>query len=357
MPKGLYTRNGIFWARFKVRGIEYRESLHTRFEKQAVKALENRKREVVERVYHGAAEPVSWKRAFVSWNAKGPVAGCIKPSTFDRYVTSIGQLDPWLGEKMLHEIDNKLLKQIVTARQKLGVTNATIRRDMTAVSSVLAHAVDEDWIEDNAARTLDRSRFRERKAKIILPKPDSLAMVLADPSRFMDMARLSLETGMREEEVASLTHDAINRKRSTVTLENTKSGRVREVTLTAAAVAIIDRQPRHYRQRHVFWHGDGERFASVAEQWRNKVAGVARKATQANAAFTPFRFHDLRHLFAVTYLREGRGSVYALQQELGHASIATTERYLDHLTAEEQIAAKHGVAQNRAQVQRSEGEK
>jgi integrase/recombinase XerD len=26
MPKNLYLRAGIYWARFKVRGVEYRES-------------------------------------------------------------------------------------------------------------------------------------------------------------------------------------------------------------------------------------------------------------------------------------------------------------------------------------------
>lgn len=356
MPKGLYTRNGIFWARFKIKGVEYRESLRTRSERVAEKRLKVVKQAIMERVYYGAQEEVSWKQAVVSWSEKGPAAVGIKASTFDRYVTSVGQLDPYLGEKMLHEIDNRLLKQIVSARQKHGITNATIRRDMTAVSSVLAHCVDQEWIEENPARTIDRTRFKERRAQIILPRPDSLAMMLANQSRFMDMAELSLETGMREEEVAALEHDRINRARSTATLENTKGNRVREVTLTPKAIAIIDRQPRHFRSRYVFWQRDGERFTSVPEQWRNKTHAVARKAAQAGVTFIPFRFHDLRHLFAVTYLREQRGSIYALQQELGHASIATTERYLDHLTSEEKIIAKHGVAQNAAPEQRFGGE-
>lgn len=354
MPKGIYKRNGIFWARFKVKGIEYRESLRTRSEKVAEKRIKAVRQAIEERVFYGGAEEVSWKAAVVSWNDKGASAIGIKASTFDRYVTSVGQLDPFLGDKMLHEIDNKLLKKIVADRQRQGVLNATIRRDMTAVSSVLAHAVDMEWIEENAARTIDRSRFKERKAKIILPRPDSLALVLADESRFMDMARLSRECGMREEEVASLTHDVIDRSRRTATLEHTKGNRVREVTLTEEALAIIDKQPRHIKHRYVFWHGNGERFTAVPEQWRNKIAAVARKAAQQEVDFVPFRFHDLRHLFAVTYLRNRQGTLYDLQQELGHASIATTERYLDHLTPEEKIWAKHGVAQNAAQVQRSE---
>jgi integrase/recombinase XerD len=180
--------------------------------------------------------------------------------------------------------------------------------------------------------------------------------VFAERSRFMDMAELSLETGMRQEEVAGLEHDRIDRKRMAATLEETKGNAVRQVTLTEKALEIIDRQPRHFKAKWVFWHGNGERYLNVDSSFYALVKRVARKAAQAGREFRRFRFHDLRHLFAVTYLRERRGTIYALQQELGHKSIKTTEGYLKHLTPEEQLAAKHGVAQNAAQSERFGGE-
>lgn len=54
-----------------------------------------------------------------------------------------------------------------------------------------------------------------------------------------------------------------------------------------------------------------------------------------------FRFHDLRHLFAVRYLQNG-GSIYALQGIMGHTSVKTTEIYLAYLTPDQQLKSKMG---------------
>lgn len=355
MPKGLYLRNGIYWARFKIKGVEYRESLRTRSEAKAERNLKALKERILQTVYFGEAEPVSWEAAVVSWHEHGPKPMGIKASTFDRYVTSIAQLRDYLDGKLVQQIDLKLLKQIVKGRQKDGLSNATVRRDLTAISSVLAHCVDLDWIEENPAKMIDRSRFKESRTKIILPRDESLALVLAVKGRFMDMAALSDETGMREEEVASLEHDRIDRKRMSATLEDTKNGGVREVPISKKALEIIDRQPQHIKAQWVFWRivdEDGRkfpaRFQNVASQFYAKVTRVAQKATRDGVEFKRFRFHDLRHRFAVRYLRERRGTLYDLQDVLGHSSIQTTERYLDHLTPEEKMFAKHGVAQNAA---------
>jgi len=348
--RGLYQRNGIYWARFKVRGHEYRSSLRTRSETVAERRLKSLKQQIEDRAFFGAADPKLWQEAVISWTGAWSRLG-IKPGTGARYAQSLIVVRPWLDGKKVHEIDNALLKEIVRARTKL-VTNATARRDITAIASVLGHCVDEGWIEENPAHMMDRSRFKERRLPIVLPRPDSIAQVFAERSRFMDMAELSLESGMRQEEVASLEHDRIDRKRMSATLEEKKGNAVREVPLTVKALAIIDRQPRHFKARWVFWHGNGERFLNVDSSFYAKVQQVARKAAQAGRAFRRFRFHDLRHLFAVTYLRERRGGIYDLQQVLGHKSVKTTEEYLKHLTPEEKWAAIHGVAQNPAQDER-----
>lgn len=354
--RGLYQRNGIFWARFKVRGIEYRESLRTRSLSVAERRLKAARQAVEDRVYFGAAEPVSWPAAVVAWDAAIKRQGK-RQGTITRYLVSLTQLRPFLDARDVQTIDVSVVREIVKARAKHGATNATIRRDLTAMSSVLDVAMDEGWIEENPARTYDRRRLAEKREPIVLPQTASIAAVLAGASRFLDMAAFARETGMREEEIASLRHDQIDRERMAVTLTHTKGRRARQVPLTTEALAIIDRQPQFLRSPYAFWRGSGERFKNVAAQFYATVKRTAHKAAQSGEDFTRFRFHDLRHLFAVEYLREQRGSIYALQQILGHASIKTTEGYLDHLTPDEKQAAIHGVAQEVAQNQRFASEK
>ena len=353
LPQGLYRRGEILWARFKVRGIEYRESLRTRSVAVAEKRMKAMKAEVVDRAYYGAAEAKTWPEAVIAWDA------WIKrhkkrEGTIKRYTVSLGQLRPWLDDKDVQRIDNDLVRQIVRDRAKLGVTNATIRRDLSALASVLDAAIDEGWTKENPAHSFDRRRLKEQRDPITLPADESIAAVLALGSRFVDMAAFSRLTGMREEEIASLRHDQIDRTRMAITLTHTKGRRARQVPICKSALAILDKQPQFLKSPFVFWRGDGERFLNVGSQFYATVRRVAQKVAQQGGAFAIFRFHDLRHLFAVEYLRHGRGSLYDLQQVLGHASIKTTELYLDHLTPEEKQGAIHGVAQNAAQDQRSE---
>ena len=349
MPKNIFKRNGICWARFKVRGVQYCFSLRTRSEAEAERRLKSERQRVIDQAYYGAADPVSWEAAVVAWHNAIPRLD-IGENTVKRYIVSLGQVRDWFDGVHVQKIDTALIKTFIRERSRRGATNATIRRDLSAISSVLGVAVDENWIEDNPAKMIDRSRVKEKREPITLPDPDDIAAVLALGSRFTDMAEFALETGMRENEIVTLKHNQV--KGNVATLTKTKWDIVRAVTLTPRALEIIDRQPRHYREQYVFWRGDGAAFKNVSAQFYATVRRVQRKVLQSGGHFRPFRFHDLRHLFAVEYLRNQRGTIYSLQQEMGHTSIKTTEYYLRYLTAEEQQAAKHGVLQNGIQDQR-----
>jgi integrase/recombinase XerD len=353
VPKNLYTRNGVYWARFKVRGVEYRESLRTRSERVAAKRLIARMEEVADQAVFGIAGPVSWPDAVVSWNEG--IGDSLGDKTFKRYAVSLRQLRGWLDDKAIHEVNAELLKDIVKDRKRAGVKNATIRRDLTALSSVLNHAVDEGWVADNAALAINRRRIvPERVVRIVLPQEATMILLRERlSSRLWDMCEFTREHGLRLDEVTNLRRTAVDRIERTITVENGKGEKVRTVALTARGEAILDRQPAYIGKPWAFWQGKGERITGVSSRIGGYMRRLAQKAAREGTEFEPFSHHDMRHLFAVEFLRRGRGSIYDLQAEMGHDSISTTERYLAFLTPEQAKLAKHGVSQRAAQEQRS----
>jgi integrase/recombinase XerD len=313
-----------------------------------VKRLAARRESIEDQAVYGMAGPVSWPDAVVSWNEH--IGGSLATRSFARYVCSLRQLRAHLDHLSIQEVSADVLKDLIKARRRAGVKNATIRRDLTALSSVLNHAADEGWIADNPTVAVNRRRIvPERVVRIELPREDMIARVFARlPDRVRDICELTRETGLRMDEVLSLKHTAIDRSGRTITVENGKGGKVRTVPFTAAAEAIIDRQPRYIGKPWAFWQGKGERFTQLSSRIGGLMRRMARKAAQEKTEFTPFSHHDFRHLFAVEYLKARRGSIYDLQGELGHTTIATTERYLAFLTPDQVKAAKSAGAQRAA---------
>jgi integrase/recombinase XerD len=342
MPDNLYRRGKVWCARFWLNGEEIRRSLKTTSRAVAMKERDKIAQEI-ERARRGE-ERRAWPDAILGWAAAAP--GQIKPNVIKRYRVSLRQVNSILEPLFLDQIDRKVLRSIA---HRVGVTNATRRRDLTAVSSVLSWCVAEGWLETNLAKQFDRTHLPERRDPIVLPETGDIAAVIAAaPGNLGKLARLAQLTGMRQDEMVTLEwyeHDA---KRQAVNLSKTKTNRPRSVPLVPAATAVLTGAARHISSPYIFWvlgdDGAAGPQNNVSGRFAELVRRVERREKAAGRSFRRFRFHDLRHWFAVEYLRTG-GSIYRLQKILGHSSIQTTEIYLDYLTPEEADAAKAGTAE------------
>jgi integrase/recombinase XerD len=348
MPN-LYKRGNTWWARFKVAGVEYRRSLRTATRADAERRLRALRKDIEDEARFGLTPPQTWQSAVLAWNTHA--VSDISPKTVKRYLVSLKQVHPWLDAAPLHKIDVAKLREMVKGRRVNGASTATIRRDLTAISGVIDHAIQEGWIDENPTLTIRHRRMKEKRQPIVLPTDEEIALVKeGSPARFADAIDFARETGMREDEIFGLTWRQVSVGDITI---YGKRNRLRVIPLSCAARNIVDRQPRHISSQFVFWHSSGERWKSPASRFGHIRRTVARKAAQRGHGFRGFRFHDLRHLYAVEYLKAGRGSLYDLQRLLGHVSVKTTEIYLAFLTPEEAKFAMHGMAQKGAQEQRS----
>jgi integrase/recombinase XerD len=281
-------------------------------------------------------------------------------------------LQPHLEGLYLDEIDKKLIGSIVESRQNtphvpkgkkhpIIVKPATIKRDLTALSSVFDFCVAQEWRETNPAMEWlkpghRKSRLKERRDPIVLPEAEHIEMVIARaPGLFADMIRAAVKTGARLDELAKGARRHFDAERKQLTVVG-KRNKLRVIALEDAGedfgFRLLSNLPASIETKALFWHRPpkGKQaagqpttrpYSQVSSNFRRIVAATAKQAQKQAQDFRPFTFHHLRHYHAVQWLKSGR-SIYTLQQRLGHTSIKTTEMYLEYLTADEQQLAMFG---------------
>lgn len=358
-PKGCFWREGVYYGRIQTGGQDIKWSLRT---DDPVIAASRRKAErarVVASQRYGDQRR-TFAEAMEAWGKF--IVNEISAKTMARYASSLATLEPHLEGLYLDEIDKKTIGEIVAARRDtpyvpkgkkrpIRVKIATINRDLTAVSSVLDYCVDEEWIESNAVRLWlnpgrrRKSRLKERRDPIVLPEMAHIQMVIdRAPGLFREMVHAALRTGARLDELAKGQRPHLDKARKQLTVIG-KRNKLRVLDLEHDGEdfgqALFSALPIALETKALFWHRTGgvaQPFRQVSSNFRRIVQSVAKQAQKQaqkqDQSFRPFRFHDLRHVHAVLWLKSGR-SIYVLQKRLGHTSIKTTEMYLAYLTPEE----------------------
>jgi integrase/recombinase XerD len=262
-------------------------------------------------------------------------------------MVSLNQVAEDLKGCFLDEIDKVTISGLVKRRRRGGASNATVRRDLVAVSSVLGFCEDEGWIDRNPALP-QLKRMKERRDPIVLPEHDHIRFVIGRaPGLLAKLIEAALNTGCRQDELVLLQRSRLDYGRRQFTVLG-KGNKQRTLDMLDA-YPVFAAAPAYATGKYVFWHGAGLPYRNVASRFAAITESAQKSAHAEGREFRRFRFHDLRHRFAVDFLKDGRGTIYDLQQHLGHRSVKTTEIYLQFLTPEEAQNAKHGSAQKTAQ--------
>lgn len=224
------------------------------------------------------------------------------------------------ADTLLSEITPAKISEYKASRLS-GVSEHTGRaRKAASVNrplSILRHLMQLAHEEWDALPVVPRIRpEKEPQGRLRWLEPDEETRLLDACTKSVNNSLLSimtvaLETGLRKGELLGLTWDRVDMSRGVIRLEVTKSGKRREVPMRQAVYDMLAGLPAPHAGR--VW---------PAGNFRTSF----QNAVKAAKLDTPFKFHDCRHSFASWYMMRG-GSVTALQQILGHASLTMTMKY------------------------------
>ena len=236
------------------------------------------------------------------------------------------------------------LRRFLAQQHTLGYARASIARRVGAIHTFYRWAVSTRAIERDPSTLLGRPKvvnrlptvLRPREAADLVEAPADAGIGGSEVDRdeieeaILQRDRAVLEllygSGLRVGEVAGLTLHQVSLERGRVLVRG-KGDKEREVPMSDDAVDALERylsagRPRLAGddRRTMFFNRKGKPFSgrdirAMVEQYAGRLLPGRR--------ITP---HTLRHSFA-THLLEGGADIRAVQELLGHASVATTQRY------------------------------
>ena len=226
----------------------------------------------------------------------------------------------------LAELSRADVQDWVVEGHAKGLSPATLARRLSALRSMLDACVQAELCEKNVAAGVLAPKQKKRLPKSLPPeqteallRPTDSAMDVRDSA----LIAVMYGCGLRVSEAVGLNINEIDLKSCELRVMG-KGRKERVVPIPQAAIPLLSR----YLQRHdnhsdaFFLNARGGRLTSRSVQRMLKKRALE---TGADVSVTP---HRLRHSFA-THLLAGGVDLRAIQELLGHSSLATTERYTD----------------------------
>jgi len=283
----------------------------------------------------------------------------LSANTIAAYRTDLIHLATFLhrSSSALEDADHTILRRFLAQQHALGYARASIARRVGATHTFYRWAVDEGRVAHDPSLLLGRPKVANRlptvlragEAADLVERPD--AETADDPVEaaiaLRDRAILELlyGSGLRVSEVTTLGRDDLDLDGARVLVRG-KGSKERRVPVSDDAVAAVGAWLTEGRP-HMAVDPGGPLF--VNRRRKPMSARDVRAMVQRYAGgLLPGRRigpHTLRHSYA-THLLEGGADIRAVQELLGHSSVATTQRYT-HVSRARLFAA-HEQAHPRA---------
>ncbi len=251
------------------------------------------------------------------------------------------------ADARLSEITRTQVQDWLVAGHAAGMAASTLARRLSAVCSFFDASVQAGLCPANVAAGIRPPKQSKRLPRALPPEQTSALMQPTDGSSDVrDLALLAVMygCGLRVSEVVGLNLDDIDLHQMELRVFG-KGRKQRIVPLPDGVLWLmqdwLDERISAMDEQAVFLNKYGKRLSARSVQRMLKARALQ---VGADISATP---HRLRHSFA-THLLAGGVDLRAIQELLGHASLATTERYT-HLDIAK-LTAVYDEAHPRAKI-------
>lgn len=228
--------------------------------------------------------------------------------------------DPLLADGLLGKILDSL-QEAKRSPRTIEYVFATIRQTWNNARKDSIVAIPSPTKKITLPK-FDNERFRYLSEK---EADDLLANLQKRHLDTHDMALLSLQTGIREDEVYSLLGVDIHRDEGFIQIKDTKSGKNRVAYITEDIDEMLDRRGAVAPDELIFKRRDGSPYSGTPWYFRQAVTALGYNNGVKDRRDRVV-FHTLRHTFASWQVSAGM-DLYKLQKLMGHKSISQTQRY------------------------------
>lgn len=233
----------------------------------------------------------------------------------------------------LTDVTIEHLRNFAAMLYELGISPRSQARILSGVRSFFRYLRLDGYLENNPALLLESPQVGRKLPEVLTVEEIDAMVASIDPgSEMAQRNRAIMETlygcGLRVSELVGLRCSHVSLGEGYLRVSG-KGNKERMVPLSAVAVEEIEKW-LEVREHMAVKAGDEDTLflnRRGRHMTRVMVFYIVRGLAEAAGVRKTISPHTLRHSFA-THLLEGGANLRAIQQMLGHESIATTEVYL-----------------------------